>query len=315
MARRNASDSRTNVPARPAGATAGDGGSPPKLRGWDSNPQGAFGPQFWQAFSDCAVRFYDTLSLPHPSEKARFTLSSRSYATPRGTLMRCQGTAFIVTRGPAFAARGPDQLLIVLQAEGSVDCDYGGRHWRREPGDVAIVDYARPFRNAATDYVSLMLVLTRGSVPAALLGVGPHGLIFPCASGSARLIGRAMQELYAQADDLTVSEAEAAIEGIVALTTACARARLAGDEADHVELRRRAVLDYIDAHLGDLRLKPDKVANAANVSRATLYRLLAGEGGIRAVLLKRRLDQALTALARRRQKRALAEGNRQVLRL
>jgi hypothetical protein len=45
-----------------------------------------------------------------------------------------------------------------------------------------------------------------------------------------------------KADHLTVSEAEAAIEGIVALTTACARTRLAGGEADYVKSRRKAAL-------------------------------------------------------------------------
>ena len=57
--------------------------------------------------------------------------------------------------------------------------------------------------------------------------------------------------------------------------------------------RRKAALDYIDAHLADAQLGPDEIADAAHVSRASLYRLLAAEGGIRAVLLTRRLDQAL----------------------
>jgi AraC-like DNA-binding protein len=164
---------------------------------------------------------------------------------------------------------------------------------RAAPGDVAIVDYARPFRSTSTDYVNLMVALTRASVPAALLAVRPHGLIFPRGGGAARLIGGAMKEFYAQADDLTVCEAEAAVDGIVALTTSCARARLAVDEADHVKSRRKAALDYIDAHLGDAKLGPDTIANATNVSRASLYRLLAAEGGIRSILLKRRLDEAI----------------------
>ena len=145
-------------------------------------------------------------------------------------------------------------------------------------------------------------------MPAALLALEPHGLVFPRGSGAARLIGAAMQEFYAQADHLTVSEAEAAIEGIVALTTACARARLAGDEADHVKSRRKAALDYIDAHLGNPQLGPDEIADAAHVSRASLYRLLAAEGGIRAVLLKRRLDEALRLmLADNKDERSLTE--------
>jgi AraC-like DNA-binding protein len=294
MAKRSTNGSQANVPAALSLTDkAGSGRSPPKLRGLDSNPQRAFGPRFWQAFRDSVAHIYDTVSLPHPSEEARFTLSTRTYATPRGMLMRCQGTAFIMTRGPALAARGADQLLIVLQIEGSVDTDSAGRCVRREAGDVAISDYARPFHSVATDYAILILHIARESVPAALLALEPHGLIFPRGSGAARLIGAAMQEFYAQADHLTVSEAEAAIESIVALTAACARARLAGDEADHWKSRRKAGLDYIDAHLSNAQLGPDAIANAAGLSRASLYRLLATEGGIRAVLLKRRLDEAL----------------------
>lgn len=308
MARRNTNDSQTSVPAESAGADEGGSGSPPKLRGLDSNPQGAFGPPCWQAFRDCAGHLFDTLSLPHLSEEARFSVATRSYATPRGTLMRSQGTAFIVARGPILAARGPDQLLIILQTEGSAECDYGGRHMQREPGDVAIVDYAQPFRSTSTDYVNLIIVLTRDSVPASLLAIRPHGLIFPRRSGAARLIGGAMKEFYAQAEDLTVSEAESALDGIVALTSACARERLAVDEAHHVKSRRKAALDYIDAHLGNTKLGPGAIANAAHVSRASLYRLLAAEGGIRNILLKRRLDEAIRLmLADNRDERSLKE--------
>ena len=270
-----------------------DGDSSPKLRGLDGNPQGAFGPQLWQAFCATLTHLY-TMSLPDPAEEARFTLSTRTYATPQAILMRSQGTAFIMTRGPAEIARSPnaDQLLILLQLEGAVDTDYGGRQARREVGDVEIVDYARPFRSVATDYANLIVTVARDSVPAALLALEPHGLLFPRGSGAARLIGAAMQAFCAQADDLTVNEAEAATEGIVALTAACAR-RLAGGELDQSKSRRKAAMDYIDAHLDNMHLGPDEIADAAALSRASLYRLLAAEGGIRAVLLKRRLDEAL----------------------
>jgi AraC-like DNA-binding protein len=198
-----------------------------------------------------------------------------------------------MTRGPAQMTRGADQLLIYLQIEGSVDQDYAGRRGRLKEGDVTIVDYTRPSHSVATDYANLAIAAARDSVPAALLAMEPHGLIFSRGSGAARLIGAAMRELYAQADDLTVSEGEAAIEGIVALTTAFARMRLAGDELDRAKSRRKAALDYIDAHLRDPDLGPDEIADAVNLSRASLYRLLSAEGGICVVLLKRRLDEAL----------------------
>jgi AraC-like DNA-binding protein len=295
MAKSSADDSQTEVPPKPAGTGQGEGGSSPKLKALDSNPQGASGPRMWQAFRDTVLHLYDTVSLPEPAEEARFTLATRTYPMPRSILLHNRGTAFTMTRGPALIARGhgPDQLLIFLQVEGTCHSDCGGKRLRIEPGDIAVMDYARPFRSAVTDYANLMIIIARESVPAALLAIEPHGLVFPRESGAARLIGAALQELYAQADDLTVSDAEAAVEGILALTTACARAKLAGDEADHVKSRRKAALDYIDAHLGEKQLGPDEIAAAAHVSRASLYRLLAAEGGIRAVLLTRRLDQAL----------------------
>jgi AraC-like DNA-binding protein len=285
----------------------GDGGSSPRLRGLDSNPQGAFGPRFWQAFRDTLGHLY-TVSLSDRSEEARFTLATRTYPTPRAILMRTQGTAFTMTRTSALVARGADQVLILLQREGSCDTDCGTRRGRIEPGDVAIFDYARPYRSVVTDYANLIVHLARDSVPAALLALEPHGLIFPRRSGAARLIGAALQELYAQADDLTVSDAEAAIDGVVALTTAFARARLEGHESVRIKSRRKAALDYIDTYLSNAQLGPDEIAHAAHVSRATLYRLLAPEGGIRAVLRKRRLDEALRLmLADEKDERALKD--------
>jgi hypothetical protein len=222
MAKRRANGRGANVPAVQPPTDQGGGGPSPRLRGLDSNPQGAFGPRFWQAFRDTLTHLY-VVSLPDRSEEARFTLSTRTYPTPRAILMRTRGTAFIMTRGPVLVARGPDQLLIFLQREGTVDTDCGARSGRIEAGDVAIFDYARPFHSVASDYENLIVHLARESVPAALLALEPHGLIFPRGSAAARLIGAAMREFDAQADHLTVSEAEAAIEGIVALTTACAR--------------------------------------------------------------------------------------------
>ena len=289
MAESRINVSQTDLSAELSAPANGEGAFP-RLRGLDTNPRCDCGPLIWQAFRDSVAHLY-TVSLSDPSEEARFTLSTRTYPTPHGILMRCQGTGFSMTRAPG--GRGADQLLIVLQIAGSVKTDYGGRRALIEAGDVKITDYARPFHSIATDYTNLMVVLARESVPAALLAMEPHGLRFPRGSGSARLIGAALREFYAQADHLTMSEAEAAIEGIMALTTACARTRLAADELDHLKSKRKAALDYIDSRLGDPQLGPDEIAEATNLSRASLYRLLAEEGGIRAVLLKRRLDEAI----------------------
>jgi len=174
MAKSSATNLPADAPAKPSKTDKGSGGSSPKLQGLDSNPQGEFGPRFWQAFRDSFAHIY-TVSLADLSEEARFTLATRTYHTPRAILMHSQGTAFIMTRGPALVARSANQLLVYLELEGSCDNDWAGRRGRVEAGDVQIVDYARPFHSVTTDYRNLILILARESVPAALLGLEPHG--------------------------------------------------------------------------------------------------------------------------------------------
>ena len=58
----------------------GNGGSAPRLQGLDSNPQGEFGPRFWQAPRKTFAHIYE-LSLPNPSEEARFTLFTVALTT------------------------------------------------------------------------------------------------------------------------------------------------------------------------------------------------------------------------------------------
>src|SRR6185295_7982708 len=104
MTNSSVNGSRASVPAlQPVTDKGGD--SSPKLQGLDSNPERHFGPRFWQAFRDTLTHLY-TVSLPDPSAEARFTVSTRTFPTPRAVLMRCQGTAFTMTRTPALVAHG-----------------------------------------------------------------------------------------------------------------------------------------------------------------------------------------------------------------
>jgi len=50
MAKRSVHGSQAHVRAAPSVADPGDGGSSPRLQALDGNPQGAVGPQVWQAF-------------------------------------------------------------------------------------------------------------------------------------------------------------------------------------------------------------------------------------------------------------------------
>ena len=138
MTKRIVKSSKADLHAVPSGTDKRDGGSP-RMRGLDSNPKGEFGPQFWQAFRNTFAHIY-TLSLTAPAEEARFTLSTRTYQMPSAILMRSQGTAFIMARGPAMVARNADQLLIYLELEGSCDTDCSGRRGHAEAGEGGGID-------------------------------------------------------------------------------------------------------------------------------------------------------------------------------
>src|SRR5215471_10334835 len=99
MTKPSAHGSQAHVGAVSPVTETDDGGSSPRLQALDGNPQGAVGPLVWQAFRGSVAHLY-TVSLLDPSDEARFALNSRTYATPNGILMRCEGTGFIMTREP-----------------------------------------------------------------------------------------------------------------------------------------------------------------------------------------------------------------------
>src|SRR5262249_31881893 len=53
---------------------------------------------------------------------------------------------------------------------------------------------------------------------------------------------------------------------------------------------RRTISDYIDQHLTDETLSPEQLVRLFRMSRATLYRLFEGEGGVGAPILGPRRD-------------------------
>ncbi len=252
MAKSSVNVSRTDIPPKPSATDKGNDDAPPKLSGMDSNPQGAFGPRVLAGVSRHGRAPFTT--------RCRCRTRRRRHASPLHPHL-------------SDAPRGPDAL-----SGHGVHHDAGARRGRtrrrpaadpccsrRRGGHRTVPDGAGAARPAMSRSRLCAAVPERGdrlcesddchcratACPRRCWRSSRTDLSFRAASGAARLIGAAMQEFYAQADDLTVSEAEAAVEGIVALTTACARARLAGDEADHVKSRRKAALDYIDAHLGE----------------------------------------------------------------
>lgn len=267
------------------------------LRRRESNPTGLSGPAFWQAYRRTVSGLYD-VSLPSAAAEARFSANALIYQTTRASLTRATSQAQVLRRGPQQVAGGADQIVVYLQVDGRVVSRIGKRSISLEPGDLAIYDYAQTFTSRATDFTNLVLAIERDEAPQALLAPGAHGLRLAADSGAGRILAAALTSLFETADHLSLGEAEAAVEAVVCLAAGLVRSvQVAQADVDPREaIQHAAAVSYIDRFMSDPDLGPEQIAEHLGISRAALYRLFTDDGGVRVVILKRRLDAALRLL-------------------
>jgi AraC-like DNA-binding protein len=106
----------------------------------------------------------------------------------------------------------------------------------------------------------------------------------------------ALRALWRSAASLSLPQACAAVNTAFALAAQSWTSRGFGAEEEATPALRLMAGLYLDQHLASPALKPEAVAADLGLSRSTLYRLFAGEGGVRRQILMRRLDRCFTAL-------------------
>ncbi len=233
-----------------------------------------------------------------PEAAARFRSHAVTYQLPQAVLARVESVAQTLSRGPGEIARGGDQFVIYAQVDGELDAVYAGRKRQIRPGDVAIIDYSREIVSRSTDFDIMYLLVARDMVPPLFLAPSVHGTVFPAASGSARLLYRTMETLLQTADALTLAEADAAVDALLAMAAGMLEGALARESgrtsSAHAMLEK--ALDFIDRHLADPDLSPALLEASLPLSRSSLYRLFEPLGGVRSAILQRRLDRSMKAL-------------------
>ncbi len=159
------------------------------------------------------------------------------------------------------------------------------------PGEILLLDMTRPMRTRMSDAHLITLGLPRKTVEAAALSVDDlHGLVIPARHGAplASLLVSSVERMrFASSPlDAGVGPALATLLG-AALNRMGLGRRLDGERSE--EERREAARRFIRAHLADEALDPERVARATNLSRATLYRVFEGSGGVRKYIQAQRL--------------------------
>jgi len=195
---------------------------------------------------------------------------------------------------------GGDDIAIELMRDcESTSLDHNGEH-RPQPGDLYIVDYARPLQIARSRHRAAGIVLSRRRV-VELLDEDLSALAerrIP-GTGLAAILRQHMQVTIDVAPEMTAAESILAVQGAAEMSLAVLQAgqeyrRGRIDDAQQFGTGfYAAARTLIERQCGDAGLVPERVAAALGCSRASLYRVFARHGqSVSAMIWTARLERA-----------------------
>ncbi|CAO3422334.1 helix-turn-helix domain-containing protein [Azospirillum doebereinerae] len=199
----------------------------------------------------------------------------------------------------AIARDGRDCLMIQVYREGNSRVLDGAPESVVAPGDLMITDFAQPLATEETAIRNVSLLVPRDRLAPLLRDPDAHGGRRIAADRPlARLAGAHLLALAGEAPRLPVAEAEAVLGGTLQLLAAAlngeADATTIGGVRGSVVREIRA---YVDAHIRDPDLGPERIMGAFQLPRSTLYRLFQPHGGIVRHIQRRRMQRALADLS------------------
>ena len=249
---------------------------------------------------------YDLVDVtPSVASEEFFNVSTGTHLTT-GLLVDTRFSAARFDRTPTHIARGGlDHYQVVMYLDGDTEFAAGRRVAWLRPGDVVLIDVAQANRTLMAagrsgDVHCLSLILPRPLL-APLLGAPDSASASLVArdSPAGRLIGEQLLALQRDGALLSVGDAAAAVNDVAGLVAeAVGPAREA--ELAVARASRRALLAAIKSHI-EKNLLAKAIAEPAlchrfGISRATLYRLFAPEGGLAHYIQERRLHRAFMRL-------------------
>lgn len=259
---------------------------------------GRKGAEIWNGYRAMIAGLFDA-TLPSGAVADDFGHHSVIWQGVHASLHHTIGSAHDLYRGSEQLALGADQIMIYAQIAGQVDYRAGDSLGRIRPGDVMIYDHTRALDSVASDFENVVLILDRDVVPLALLSPQAHCLHLTAGTGLAAVIHAGLAALEASAERLGAGAFEAVALAIAAVAAEPVRAEIERDEdarASEASRLRIKAAAFIDAHISDRTLRPIRIGTHLGLSRSALYRLFEPYGGVRMVIMNRRLDRAVRVL-------------------
>lgn len=240
-----------------------------------------------------------TVSLPDDASAEDFDGEIAIGAIADCTICTCASQPQILERNVATLRQNHwDHVLVQLNMRGGIVGDCGSRSLRAAEGDINLVDLGRPIRMRAERFSHLALIAPRDRL-ADESGRSRHGQVFEKSQAMSQVIANHMRGIVDHAARLTAAEANDALNALfLMISSSSLRSADPAVQAAACASLRETACSYMERHLGDSTLDPNRVAKACRMSRATLYRLFTADDGVTAFLAARRLERAFDLLTR-----------------
>lgn len=245
--------------------------------------------------------FRTTMETPERLADFRAELSTYFMGPALFFVADMLGTTYSFSRDAARIARsGLDLILVQLTLEGSDLRTINGETFLVEAGDISLFDLSRTM-HAETDHCrNLTLVLPRDLMfSREAQNDALHGLLLKRSTSAARLIGSHLRTLFEDLPDITQTEAPAIVAATANLVTNLIAPQIAARSLPSPTVRGAVIIEirrYIEQHIAEADLGPDRLCKVFGLSRASLYRLFEPIGGVTDYIRTRRLRAAFDML-------------------
>lgn len=224
----------------------------------------------------------------------------------------CRFGDYVVGRGRSIGqtlVRGVREIrhselngFVLLLDLGGMKGEIDGVSFNGRPGTVHVRDLSRPSAARVEAVDAITVAMPREAAPAWLLESCFHGARIDSTTAVGRVLINHLTTLAAAAPRLRVGDGVASVHAALTLAEKAFRnsGHFAPDQtrALYAGLRASATA-LIDRRLADPDLSIGSLIGALGVSRATLFRAFAADGGINIEIRRRRLHGARAALLNR----------------
>lgn len=200
----------------------------------------------------------------------------------------CKRTSSLITQTDL------DFYLLQLILAGEYRGDFAGKDLLARPGDMFILDLARPLISLKEAGARITLVIPRKDIGQNWTTRNLHGVVLRGNVPTNRLLFDFIVSLDGLLDDMEAHAMPGVGESLMMLVKAAlSGATLTHEQCMAINLSmRQRILEYIDRHLSDPSLGPESIMHHFRLSHSHLYRTFQSDKGVARLIRDKRLDLA-----------------------